>query len=219
MNIKEKAAQILSNSHVAVGYIERRPQDRRGSEVMELFTAIAERRSTRDFTPEPVDESTLRQLIKTATQAPSAMNEQPWHFTVVENKTVLSQISKNAKAHLLQEMAEGTHIDHFRQTLADQTFDIFYGAPALVVISAPAQSQWAIEDCALAAENLMLAAHAMKLGCCWIGFAQAWLGTAEGHKAIGLTEAMIPVAPIIVGHPKSAPAPVSRHEPKVHWIR
>ena len=76
----------------------------------------------------------------------------------------------------------------------------------LIVISAVAESPWAVEDCSLAAENLMLAASAAGLGTCWIGFAQAWLGTPEGKAALKLSETCVPVAPIIVGHPKS-PAP------------
>lgn len=80
------------------------------------------------------------------------------------------------------------------------------------------QSRWAVEDCALAAENLMLAAYAEGLGTCWIGLAQSWLATAEGKAALGLPAACLPVAPIIVGRPKSTPAPVGRNEPQIRWI-
>jgi nitroreductase len=107
---------------------------------------------------------------------------------------------------------------HFQGILSDPKFDIFYHAPALIVISAVAESPWAIENCSLAAENLMLAAHAAGLGTCWIGFAQAWLGTPEGKAALSLPAKYAPVAPIIVGHPKSATPPVPRKEPEIHWI-
>ena len=107
---------------------------------------------------------------------------------------------------------------HFEQILNDPNFDIFYHAPVLIVISSVAQMPWAIEDCALAAENLMLAACGAGLGTCWIGFAQTWLGTLEGKTAIQLPAAAVPVAPIIVGHPKSSPAPVPRKEPEIRWI-
>jgi nitroreductase len=82
-----------------------------------------------------------------------------------------------------------------------------------------AESPWAVEDCALAAENLMLAARALGLGTCWIGFAQAWLGTPAGKAALDMPAAYLPVAPIIVGHPKSLPPPVPRKEPEIRWIR
>ena len=107
---------------------------------------------------------------------------------------------------------------HFQDLLSDPNFDIFYHAPALIVISAVAESPWAVEDCSLAAENLMLAACAAGLGTCWIGFAQPWLDSPTGKAALGLPATYVPVAPIIVGHPKSAPPPVPRKEPQIRWI-
>jgi nitroreductase len=107
---------------------------------------------------------------------------------------------------------------HFRELLGDPKFDIFYAAPALIVISAAAESPWAVEDCALAAENLMLAARGAGLGTCWIGFAQTWLGTPEGKAALSLPATLVPMAPIIVGYPKAWPAPVPRKAPEIRWI-
>lgn len=185
---------------------------------MDLQDAINQRRAVREYGAESVSRSTLEELIKAATQAPSAVNEQAWRFTVVTNKNLLSQISRSAKAHMLRDLAEGPHLDHFRETLSDPNFDIFYSAPALVVISAPKRLQWAVEDCSLAAENFMLAACDHKLGTCWIGFAQSWLATPEGRAAINLDDDQVPVAPIIVGHPRAIPAPVRRREPDIRWI-
>ena len=100
----------------------------------------------------------------------------------------------------------------------DPNFDIFYHAPVLIVISTVADVPWAVEDCTLAAENLMLAARAARLGTCWIGFAQAWLGTLEGKTVLKLPVPYKPVAPIIVGHSKSTPPPVPRKDPEIRWI-
>ena len=186
---------------------------------MELSTAIFGRRSTRNFTPVPVTDAQLRELITAATYAPSAMNEQACHFTVITKGALLRKISGQAKAHALEEFGLESHIDHVRQTLGEPQFDILYGAPALVVISAPEASRWAVADCALAAENLMLAAAGMKLGTCWIGFAQDWLATPEGRAAIGLRKDLVPVAPIIVGHPGTPMPAVERREPHIDWIR
>lgn len=91
-------------------------------------------------------------------------------------------------------------------------------APGLVVISATRASRWSDVDCALAAENLMLAAPNVGLGSCWIGFAQDWLRTSEGKAAIGLTDAAQPVAPIVLGHPEIQPSSVGRREPEIIWI-
>jgi nitroreductase len=87
-----------------------------------------------------------------------------------------------------------------------------------VLISAAAPGPWIVEDCALAAENLMIAAYALGLGTCWIGFAQGFLNTSEGKTLLGLPAAWVPVAPIIVGHPKSMPVEVPRKAPDVRWV-
>lgn len=185
---------------------------------MDLKDAIYTRRATRQFTGDVVDEPTLRQLIDAAIQAPSAANQQPWFFSIVRDRSLFSTISREAKAHMLRTSPASTMSHHFQDVLTDPAFDIFYGAPALIVISAPADSPWAVEDCALAAENLMLAARAAGLGTCWIGFAQRWLATPEGKAALGLLPALQPVAPIIVGHPKSPQPPIPRKAPEIRWI-
>lgn len=184
---------------------------------MEVKEAIYTRRAVRSFTGESVDEQTLRQLIDAAIQAPSAVNQQPWSFCIVRDKALLARISADAKAYMLKTSpVAASH--HFQELLSNPDFDIFYNAPALVLISSVAESPWAVENCSLAAENLMLAACAAGLGTCWIGFAQTWLGTPEGKAAIGLPTSFVPVAPIIVGHPKSVPPPVPRKEPDIRWI-
>jgi nitroreductase len=185
---------------------------------MNVTKAIAGRRSTRDYTPEPVDEKLIFRLIDAAAQAPSAMNQQPWTFTVIRDQALLERISREAKAWTLATTPAGTHSSHFQALLSEESFQIFYHAPVLVLISGNAPNQWIVEDCALAAENLMLAAHAEGLGTCWIGFAQGLLNTPQGKQALGLPAEWTPVAPIIVGHPKSVPAPIVHKAPEIHWI-
>jgi len=86
------------------------------------------------------------------------------------------------------------------------------------VISGNAPGSWIVEDCALAAENLMLTAHLMGLGSCWIGFAQGYLNTPAGKRTLGLPESWVPVAPIILGFPAAPPEPVPRKEPEIRWV-
>jgi len=184
---------------------------------MDVMDAMRKRRSVRDFAGGAIDKTVIRQIIDAAVWAPSAMNEQPWRFTVVEEQATLDCISSGAKAHLLS-APSGSLPAHLRDILGNPDFQIFYHAPALIVISARTGGPWMIEDCALAAENLMLAACEAGLGTCWIGFAQAWLQTPEGKKTLNLPPECLPMAPIIVGRPKSAAPAVSRKEPHIDWI-
>jgi nitroreductase len=185
---------------------------------MELNAAISGRRSVREFTSQPVASETIRTLIDAAVHAPNAVNQQPWTFTVVRDQTALARISDDAKRHMLTTVPPSRHSDYFRSRLGDPNFHIFYHAPVLIIISAIEQGPWIVEDCALAAENLMLAAHAAGLGTCWIGFAQSFLNTPAGKKALDLPAGWVSVAPIIVGHPKGTTAAVPRKEPAVRWV-
>jgi len=157
-------------------------------------------------------------LINTAVLAPNAVNQQPWRFTVVRDRDRLDRISRSAKAHMLAIMAGNPHENRFRMRLSDPDFQVFYHAPALVPISAVSEGPWIVEDCAVAAATLMLAAYEAGLGSCWIGFAQAYLNTPEGKRMLDLPAACVPVAPIILGHPKANPPPVPRNLPEIRWV-
>ncbi|HVV40966.1 MAG TPA: nitroreductase family protein [Nitrobacter sp.] len=152
-----------------------------------------------------------------AIHAPSAINEQPWDFTIVQNRLLLDQISTATKAHMAKAMGRPEFPRRLHENLDDLNFHVFYHAPVLVVISAKS-GDWAIENASLAAENLMLAAYAQGLGSCWIGFAQRWLETEEGKRTIGLPVEFRPVAPIIVGHPSAIMPVVPRDPARVRWI-
>jgi nitroreductase len=184
---------------------------------MHALEAIFNRRSIREYTGEPVDEATIRRLIEAAVHAPNADNAQPWAFTVVRDRHVLDRIAREAKAHMLATMP-AVHADRFRGRLSDPAFDVVYRAKALVVISAKNEGPWIVEDCVLAAQNLMLAAFAEGLGTCFIGFAQSYLNTPAGKAAIGAPATWVPVAPIVVGWPAATPAPVPREPPEIRWL-
>jgi len=185
---------------------------------MDVGDAIYHRRAIRDYSTEPVDGATIRMLMETATQAPSAMNLQPWAFAVVQDRNVLARFSEQAKAYLLKTVAAGDALAPYRERFRDPNFNIFYDAPALVVICATSSATQAAEDCALAAQTFMLAAHAHGLGTCWIGFARPWLNTPAGKAALGIPDHYAPVAPIIIGHPSGAAPAHPRRSPEIYWV-
>ena len=185
---------------------------------MDINQAITGRRAVREYTAETVNELTVAKLIDAAIQAPSAMNQQPWTFTVVRNQKILDQISESSKNMVLKTIAATQHSDDFHVHLEDPDFQIFYHAPILILISAKTDGAEMIENCALAAQNLMLAAFASGLGTCWIGLAQNYLNSSEGKSLLNLPAAWISVAPIIVGHPKSPSTPVPRQKPEILLI-
>ena len=185
---------------------------------MELKQAIYGRRATRAYTSAPVEQPLLEELIDAAIQAPSAINQQPWAFCIVRDQALLERISREAKALMLRSSPAGLASHHFEKLLGDQSFHIFYHAPALILICAVEQSAWSQVDCTLAAQNLMLAAYGKSLGSCWIGFAQGWLETDEGRAALDLPENWKPMAPIIVGYPSGATPAPPRNKPELRWL-
>ncbi|WOF44991.1 nitroreductase [Sphingopyxis indica] len=184
---------------------------------MELTEAIYGRRATRAYSEAPVPKDVIESLIDAAIQAPSAINEQPWDFAIVQDRQLLDKISTMAKAHMIETMPSGSFPEHLHESLESPSFHIFYHAPALITISAR-EGAWAIENATLAAENLMLAAHEKGLGSCWIGFAQRWLETPEGKQALGIPDDFVPVAPIIIGYSATPIASVPRRPPHLRWI-
>jgi nitroreductase len=183
---------------------------------MELMEAIRTRRSVRSYEAKPVEKATLERLLEAAVQAPSASNTQPWAFGVIQGAERLKTLSDRAKALLLEQTKGNESAASLRARLSDPSFSIYYGAPALVCIYTKSTGGHAKTDCAMAAQNLMLAAHAHGLGTCWIGLGQLLFESAEMKKELGVPAEYVPVGQLIVGHPEgSLPAPTDRKTPEV----
>jgi nitroreductase/cold shock CspA family protein len=181
---------------------------------MDVTRAIYGRRAIRAYTQEPVSRHAVERLIDAAVQAPSAMDLEPWSFAVVEGAERLRRFSDLAKQAIPQAVLE-TLGGRLRATLADPNYNIFHGAPVLIVICATSDESQAEEDCCLAAQNLMLAAHAIGLGTCPIGFARPWLRLPETKKELNIEANHIPVLSVVVGHPAECPAGPGRRAPTI----
>src|SRR5450755_1003467 len=166
---------------------------------MDVLTAIEERRAVRSYGEAAVDRKTIERLIRAAVQAPSARDLEPWAFVVFEGRERLRRFSDEAKRELLRGPEAGSSPE-VRTRLTDPAFDIFYGAPVLIVTCATSPASQAAEDCCLAAQNLMLAAHANGLATCPIGFARPWLNLPATKRGLGIAADLVPVFPLILGH-------------------
>lgn len=185
---------------------------------MDAMETIYGRRAVRDYLESAPSPEELSALIESAIQAPSGMNRQPWSFVVVTGREALAQCSAKAKAYLARTLGDQRLVGHLAEMLASPAFNIFYNAPALVVICATDPDPMSLKDCCLAAQNLMLAAQATGLGSCWIGFSEAWLASPEGRAELNIPPELIPVAPIIIGRPAQAPAHPGRKPAEVRFV-
>lgn len=187
---------------------------------MELMEAIEMRRSIRSYKPDEVSHDQLRQLLHAAVQAPSGMNAQPWAFGVITDQMLLRSFSDRVKAYLLGKVDEWPWLERYKDHFENPDYNVFYYAPALIVIYAREQTPIAQIDCTLAAENVMLAAAGMGLGTCWIGFATDLLNMPGTRQELGVPEEFLAIAPIIVGYPDGPPPDRVKNPPEVvYWKR
>ena len=184
---------------------------------LSVLDAIYHRRSVRDYTPQVIDKDTILTLLNAAVHAPNAMREEPWSFVIIQNKRTLDRLSDSEK-ELVRKESQGSASPQAKRALDrvnDPDFQIFYNAGALIVICGKIQGPFVAADCWLAAENLMLAAHAQGLGSCVIGFAVAALNTPEWKTELKISGDMMAIAPIIIGVPAVETPPVPRKPPEI----
>lgn len=182
---------------------------------MDLIEAIYRRRAVRRYSDVVVHRAMIEDLLQAAVQAPSAINQQPWAFAVIRGRRRLEKYSGRAKDHLLAILPQILDLHQRADTLARDDYNVFHHAGTLIVICAKPALHHAADDCFLAAQNLMLAAHGMGLGTCPIGFVRPWLNLPEIKMELGIPEDCSAVMPVVVGFPAEVPAPVPRKEPDI----
>lgn len=173
-----------------------------------VMDAIAARRSVRDYTDQPVQAELLRAMVEAGQIAPSAMNTQCWHFSVVQRAEVIDRVRR---AIIAAEMDSGSPA--VRERVSQPGFTMFHNAGCIVVFSADAADKWGPINAALAAQNMMLAAEALGLGTCLIGSGcQILKGDPALAGLLGIPEGYAPVMAMTVGHPASTAEPKPRRE-------
>ena len=184
---------------------------------MSVLDAIYRRSSARSYSPERLDQTTIRTLLAAAVRAPTAVHLEPWVFAILQDTTALRHLSDRAKPLFLEE-ARRAHLDRGGQALdifASPDFNMFYNASTLIMIGGKPLGPFVVADCWLAAENLILAACSMGLGTCVIGAAVPALNTPDIKGEFGIADQLTVIAPIIVGVPSSETPPTARKEPEV----
>lgn len=139
-------------------------------------SAIMARRSIRDYADTQLTEEQLSALVEAALAAPSAVNSQPWHFSVVQDQALLDRIHEAAKRQILSDPKSAS------PRWADESFHIFYHAPTVIILSANAVNplHYGALDCGIAAQNIALAAQGLGLGSVILGMPRAAFEGPEG---------------------------------------
>jgi nitroreductase len=179
---------------------------------MDLFTAMKDRRSCRNYLPDAVPEETIEAILEAATFAPSPLNSQPWEFVVVINSETKARIYLEADRcrRWALEKSGWKWLDSY-------PVDFLRKAPVLiVVVGEPRKTgvdQFMEEGmmgyqaaCSAAIQNMHLAAHSFGLGSLWFTL----FDKAELRKILGIDAAKVPLAVILLGKKAAEPPPVPR---------
>ncbi len=165
---------------------------------MEAMEAILSRRSIRRYGEAKIPEEVVQQLLEAAMSAPSANNEQPWHFVVIDDRRLLDEIPRyHPFAGMLRE------------------------APMAIAVCGDLALQgrdgyW-VQDCSAATENILLAAHALGLGAVWLGIHPRDDRVEATRKLLSIPENFRPLCLIALGYPaESKPCSNRYNSSRVH---
>jgi nitroreductase len=166
----------------------------------EKLMVIFGRRSIRVYSPEAVDDPVVQKLLAAAMAAPSASAKCPWHFVVVRNRQTLFHISE-----LLP----------YGQPLATAALGIVVCGD--LDVAHDKQLSYLLQDCSAAIENLLLCAHILGLGACWLGVHPRVERINSIKELFSLPALVIPVACISLGYPGESKEPHAAYKPdRVH---
>ena len=166
---------------------------------MEALEAIFTRRSIRKFTQEPIPTEALRAILKAGMYAPSARNQQPWHFIVISRQSIKEDIMN---AHPYASMLAG--------------------AALAILICGDTELEkspgyWSI-DCSAATQNMLLAAHSMGIGAVWLGVYPRLSRKDAIKKIFELPQHIEPFALIALGYPgEKRDTPDRWREDRIHY--
>lgn len=169
----------------------------------EILKALRERRSIRRYKPEQIRDEELQAVLEAGTWAPTAKGMQdPW-IVAVQRPDLVQQIDR----------LNGEVWGHPQP---------FYGAPTIILVFGSDPAVWpnSVPDGSLVLGNMMLAAHAIGLGSCWINREREMFTLPEGKalmKELGLPEGLIGIGALALGYPASYPHTVK--ERKANYFR
>ena len=157
---------------------------------------ILGRRSVRVYRPGEVSEEALRLMLEAAMAAPSAVAKDPWRFVVLRHRTTLSRVADVLpNGGMLRDAALGIVVCGDIEVAHDR------------------QLSYLLQDCSAAIENLLLAAHALGLGTCWLGIHPREERIRKVSEILALPASVIPVAGVALGWPGEEKEPRTRYHP------
>jgi len=186
--------------------------------VNETVASILERRSIRKYKPEQISKEELDCIVECGLNAPSAMNSQNWHFTVIQNKDLIKKMSDKIRVNLPPAMVER----YKKRQNGREDFSLFYDAPTIILISVDADDSYSDFNGAYATENMCLAAHSVGVASVIIGLTKILFSTDEAEsfkKELCVPEGYKPLYAVCFGYADMHPDKPERIDGKLDYIR
>lgn len=170
-----------------------------GVDVMETIIAINTRRSIRKYKKDMISDEQLEEIVQCGMFAPSAGNEQPWHFIIIKNKTLLKQIPQiHEHAQMMKEATAGILVCY------DPNLE--------------KHDSMAIQDCSAATQNILLAIHDCGLGGCWIGVYPRKKRIEALQDLFNLPKNIVPFSLVALGIPNEHKENINRfNKERLHY--
>lgn len=157
---------------------------------METAEAIRTRRSVREFTDEPVSDEDTRRILEAARWAPSGLNNQPWRFMKITDRSLIERLSGLTK---------------YRGLLA--------AASTLIVVFLDSEDMYDrtkdVQSAGAAVQNMLLVAHDIGLGACWLG--EILNRRQDVESVLAVPDSMELMAVVALGHPVARERTGVRH--------
>jgi nitroreductase len=158
-----------------------------------LLQFIFARRSVRTYAPPPVAHDLVQDLLEAAMSAPSAVAKDPWEFIVVRSRQTLQRLAACLpNGQMLAQAALGIVVCGDLERAHDR------------------QLSYLLQDCSASIENLLLAAHALGLGACWLGVHPRTDRVDHVRSLLNIPAHVLPVSIISLGWPAESPPPRTR---------
>ncbi|ACZ61734.1 nitroreductase family protein [Dehalococcoides mccartyi] len=159
---------------------------------MNTLETIFSRRSIRHYQNEGISPSELDTLLRAGMAAPSAGNQQVWHFVVIDDRRILDKIPE---------------IHPYSEMLKEAPMAIMVCAD----VSAETKIGYWIQDCAAATQNILLAAEALGLGACWLGLHPREERKAAVSQLLNIPAGISPLSLIAIGKKGEVKPPAGRY--------
>jgi len=168
---------------------------------MEALDSLYTRRSVRKYTSQKISDNIIKQLLKAAFLAPSAGNQQPWHFLIIEDKKILGKIPKfHPHAEFIKNAEKAILV------CADKKLETFKDYFPL--------------DCSASTENILIAARALGLGACWIGIYPKEERIENLRDILNIPKNVVPFSLVALGYTEIEQKELNRYKKeRIHYNR